>query len=93
MIGCRETMTCTGKRACALTSVTFSLMVTFKCCAKLFLEMYNTHGLCNGHYVPLVSMLVPGKIGSIYRSILSALIEVAVHTVLKNAQFTFKNEL
>ena len=38
-------------------------------------------------------MLVPGKIGSIYRSILSALIEVAVHTVLKNAQFTFKNEL
>ena len=24
---------------------------TFKCCSKFFLQMYNIHGLCNGHFV------------------------------------------
>ena len=48
---------------------------TFKCCAKSFLQMYNVHGLCNEHYlfVPLVSMLLPGKSESIYRRMWSAI--------------------
>ena len=72
--------------------------------------MYNIQGLCNGHYVPVVSMLLPGMSESMYRSMWSAMrslcerhnltlqpitvhFEVATHTVLKNAQCTFKNEL
>jgi hypothetical protein len=34
---------------------------TFKCCSKYFLQMYNIHGLKNGHYVPLVFILLSGK--------------------------------
>ena len=74
--------------------------------------MYNIHGLCNGHYVPLVFMMVPGKSERIYPCMWSVIrslcerrnltlepttlhiyLKVALHTVLKNAQFTFKNEL
>ena len=71
---------------------------------KVFLQIYNTHGLCNGHFVPLVFMLLPGKSEIIYRSMWSAIrflcerrnltidhiyFEVTIHTVLKNAQCTF----
>ena len=74
--------------------------------------MYNIHGLCSGHYVPLVFMLLPEKSESIYPSMWSALrslcgrsnltlepttlhidFEVTIHTVLKIAQCTFKDEL
>ena len=46
---------------------------TFKCCAKFFLEIYNIHGLCNGHYVSLVFMLLSGKSEIIYCSMWSAI--------------------
>ena len=36
--GC-ETMTCTGNRGVFIDD-------TFKCCAKIFCQMYNIHGLC-----------------------------------------------
>ena len=73
--------------------------------------MYNIHGLCNGHYVPLVFMLLLGKSECIYGSLWSAIrslfercltlepttvhidFEVAKHTVLKNAQCTFKKRV
>ena len=67
---------------------------------------------CNGHYVTLVFMLLPGKSESMYRSMWSAIrplcekrsltcesttfhidFEAAMHTVLKNAQCSFKNQL
>ena len=60
----RETMTCTGNGVSD---------GTFKCCAKFFLQMYNIHGLCSGHYVPLVFVLLPGKSVSIYSSMWSAI--------------------
>ena len=40
---------------------------TFKCCSKYFLQMYNIHGLRNGHYVPLVFTLLSGKSELVYR--------------------------
>ena len=52
MISERETITCTGNRACAMKAVTFSLMVLFD-----VVLMPNKHGLCNGHYVPLGFLL------------------------------------
>ena len=70
--------------------------------------MFNIHGLCNGHYAPVVFLLLLAKSESIhYRSMWSAIrsserrltlepttvhtdFEVAMHTVLKNVQFTFK---
>ena len=60
-------MACTGNRACAMKSVTFSLMLLLNG-TKFFLQMYNIHGLCNRHFVPSVFMLLPGKSESIYRS-------------------------
>ena len=78
----------------------------FKCCHKFRLQLNNIHGLCNGHYIPSGFMLLPGKSESIYRSICSAIrsvcerrdlpleptavLKVAMHTVLNNAQCTFK---
>ena len=108
--GC-EMMTCTGNRACAMKPVTFSLMVLLNV-VQCYLQMYNIHGLCNEHYVPIVFMLLPGKLESIYCSMWSAIrylwerrnctlgpttihidFGVEMHTVLKNAQCTYKNEL
>ena len=110
--GC-ETMTCTGNRACAMKPVTFSLMVLLNV-VQCYFRMYNIHVnvLCNEHYVPIVLILLSGKLESIYCSMWSAIkslwerrnltlgpttfhidFEVAIHTVLKNAQCTFKNEL
>ena len=64
----RETMTCTGKQfTCNEVSVYF-IDGTVKC----FLIMYDIHGLCNRHYVPLVLVLLPGKSESIYCSMWSA---------------------
>ena len=45
--------------------------------------MYNIHGLCNGHYVPLVFMLLPGKSESIYRSMWSATISLCENLTLE----------
>ena len=35
--------------------------------------MHTIYGLCNGHYVPLVSMLLPGMSESIYLRIWNAI--------------------
>ena len=40
---------------------------TFKCCSKYLLQMYNIHGLKNGHYVSLVFTLLSGKSELVYR--------------------------
>ena len=78
---------------------------TFKCCTKICHQMYQIHGLCSGHYVPLVFMLLPGKstftvaCGVPYNlyvkdiKLLNLPFEEAMHTVLTNAHCTFKNEL
>ena len=42
----------------AMNSFAFLLMVLLKIVS--FFKVYNIHGLYNGHYVPLVSMLLPG---------------------------------
>ena len=83
----------------AMKSVTFSFLVLLNV-VQFFLQIYNIHGICSGHYVPLVSMLLPGKSES--RSLCERRnltiepttghidIEVALYTVLKNAQRTLK---
>ena len=98
-----------------MKSVTLLLMILLNVVQSSFFKctIYTcNHGLCNGHYVPLVFMLLPGKSESINRSMWSAIsslckrhiltfkpttvhidFEVAMHTVLNNAQCTFKNEL
>ena len=69
VISGREMMTCTGKQCLSYEVSDVFIDGTFKC----FLQLYNIHGLCKGHYVPLVFMLLPGKSESIYRSMWSAI--------------------
>ena len=69
MISGHEGMTCTGKPCLSDEVSDVFIDGTFKC----FLLMYNIHGLCNGHYGPIVFMLLPGKSESIYRSMRSAI--------------------
>ena len=64
-----------------MKSVTFLLVVLFKCCSKFILQLYNIHGLYTGYYVHLVFMLLPGKSESIYRSMWSA-IDLNVENVI-----------
>lgn len=49
---------------------------TFKCCPKFFYQLYTIHGLCNGHYIPLVYALLPGQSEEIYRNMWSCLIDI-----------------
>ena len=58
-----------------MKSMSFSLMVLLNVVqvSEFFLEVYNIHGLCNGHYVSLVFMLLSGKSESIYHSMWSAI--------------------
>ena len=63
MISGREKMTCVGlvtNRACAMKSMTFSLMVLLNVVqvSEFFLEVYNIHGLCNGHLICFLSVHV-----------------------------------
>ena len=79
-------------------------MDIFVCFVCLVLNDASTLvGICNGHHVPLVFLLLPGKSES--RSLCKRRnlileptnvhidIKVAMYTVLKNAQCTFKKEL
>ena len=49
---------------------------TFKCCPKFFYQLYTIHGLCNGHYIPLVYALLPGQSQEIYRNMWTCLIDI-----------------
>ena len=80
MINGHETMTCTGKPCLSNEVGDVFIDGTFKC----FFQMYNIHGLCNGHYVPLVFMLLPGKSESIYHSMWSA-----IRSLCERCNFTF----
>ena len=40
---------------------------TFKYCPKYFYQLYTVHGLRNGHFIPLVYALLPGKSEVNYR--------------------------
>ena len=66
MINGHETMTCTGNHACAMKFVTFYML------CNVVSSNYNILGLCNGHIVHFVFMLLPGKSESIYCSIRNA---------------------
>lgn len=46
---------------------------TFSYCTKFFLQLFTIHGLCNGHYVPLVYCLLPNKSTDIYKHLFSLL--------------------
>ena len=47
---------------------------TFKCCPKYFYQLYTIHGLRNGHFIPLVYALLPGKSEVNYRDMWTSLI-------------------
>lgn len=49
---------------------------TFKSCPKFFYQLYTIHGLCNGHYIPLVYALLPGQSEEIYRNMWKCLIDI-----------------
>lgn len=42
---------------------------TFKSCPKFFYQMYSVHGLKNGHFLPLVFALLPGKSENVYKNL------------------------
>lgn len=47
---------------------------TYKCCPKFFQQLYTIHGLRNGHYVPLVFVLLSGKSECVYNHCLTSLV-------------------
>ncbi|XP_068238357.1 uncharacterized protein [Palaemon carinicauda] len=51
---------------------------TFKSCPKYFYQLYSIHGLCNGHYIPLVYVLLAGKSEEIYRTMWKCLHDICV---------------
>ena len=51
---------------------------TFKNCAKFFYQMYTVHGLKNGHFVPLLFILLPSKSEAIYRYLWTTVLELCV---------------
>jgi hypothetical protein len=48
----------------------------YKCCPKFFKQLYTIHGLRNGHYVPLVFVLLSGKSECVYNHCLTSLVEL-----------------
>ena len=58
---------------------------TFRFCPKYFEQLYTIHGFKNGHYIPLVFCLLPGKSGDVYRKMFSLLREYcSKHNILMN---------
>lgn len=49
---------------------------TFKSCPKYFFQLYSIHGMKNGHFIPLVFALLPGKTEEIYRLMWTSLINI-----------------
>uniref|UniRef100_A0A0P4VQ93 MULE transposase domain-containing protein n=1 Tax=Scylla olivacea TaxID=85551 RepID=A0A0P4VQ93_SCYOL len=49
---------------------------TFKSCPKFFYQLYTIHGLCKGHYIPLVYALLPGQSEDIYRKLWKCLNDI-----------------
>ncbi|XP_068242338.1 uncharacterized protein [Palaemon carinicauda] len=49
---------------------------TFQYCPKFFMQMYTIHGFQNGHYVPLVFMLLPGRSKEIYTKAFNFLLSI-----------------
>lgn len=49
---------------------------TYKYCPKFFKQLYTLHGYRNGHYVPLVYILMNGKSSALYNTCLSTLINL-----------------
>jgi hypothetical protein len=53
--------TCQKKLECLSDVSELFMGGTYKCCPKFFKPLYTIHGLRNGHYVPLVFVLLSGS--------------------------------
>ena len=53
--------TCQKKLECLSDVSELFMDGTYKCCPKFFKPLYTIHGLRNGHYVPLVFVLLSGS--------------------------------
>lgn len=56
---------------------------TFKSCPPFFYQVYIIHGVSNGHYIPLVYILLPGKTESLYKQAFSALFQALADSGLQ----------
>ena len=89
MISGRETMFDTGKRACAMKSVTFSLMV----CNGHYVPLVFMPGKSESVYHSMCSAirsLCERQNLTLEPTTVHIDYEVAMHTVLKNVQCTFE---
>jgi hypothetical protein len=81
------TCTCQKNLECLSVSELF-MDGTYKCCPKFFKQLYTIHGLRNGHYVPLVFVLLSGKSECVYNHYLASLVELC-----SNRTITLKPEI
>ena len=68
--------TCSTNIACLCSVEQVFMDGTYKCCPKFFYQLYTLHGFKNGHYIPLVYCLLPGKSEEVYTYCISAIIKL-----------------
>ena len=79
--------TCQKNLECLSVSELF-MDGTYKCFPKFFKQLYTIHGLRNGHYVPLVFVLLSEKSECVYNHCLTSLVELC-----SNRTITLKPEI
>jgi len=72
--------TCSTNIACLCSVEQVFMVGTNKCCPKFFYQLYTLHGFQNGHYIPLVYCLLPGKSEEVYTNCISAIIRLCSDT-------------
>jgi hypothetical protein len=67
---CRKNLEC----LCSVTELFMDGTYTF--CPKFFKQLYTIHGFQNGHYLPLVFILLSGKSEALYRQCMSSIVQL-----------------
>lgn len=77
---------CATNVRCLAQCHTYYIDGTSTYCCKHFFQLFAIHGICNGHYIPLIFCLLPNKLAQTYATALHNLVrdfEIAIHKAVK----------
>ena len=68
--------TCSTNIACLCSVEQVFMDGNYKCCPKIFYQLYTLHGFQNVHYIPHVYCLLSGKSEEVYTNCIPAIIKL-----------------